>query len=401
MSAPDLRQKLSGVPIPDETAAEKRAWRMVSTAFAELRPEQETARASRRVALRPALAATLCVVTAAVAVTPPGAAIGDWVSDVVRPSHSPSRPQLTSLPADGRLLVDSSQGPWVVQKDGSKRRLGRYTESAWSPNGLYVVAVRGDQIAALEPTGAVRWALARSGPISHPMWSPDGFRIAYFSDDVLRVVIADGSSDMRIAPADPAVAPSWRPTAGHQLSYSDPAGRVHLVETDTGRTLWRYSVGDPRQLLWTPDGEWLVVVSDRQLDVLNRVGQHVDRIPIPKGSRAQVAAIDPTGKELALVQSQPVAKRSEVVARPLPPRKGLTRRLFAGSGTFDELAWSPDGRWLLVSWPEADQWLSIRSTSVSKIDAISNIGRQFDPGGTAKPAFPQVKGWCCPTRDGG
>src|ERR671934_220788 len=45
-------------------------------------------------------------------------------------------PTLFRLPAPGRLLVESSEGPWVVQPDGSKRLLGRFLDASWSPHGL-------------------------------------------------------------------------------------------------------------------------------------------------------------------------------------------------------------------------------------------------------------------------
>jgi hypothetical protein len=30
-----------------------------------------------------------------------------------------------------------------------------------------------------------------------------------------------------------------------------------------------------------------------------------------------------------------------------------------------------------------------------KLNAVSNIGRQFNPGGRAHAAFPGLGGWCC------
>ena len=64
-------------------------------------------------------------------------------------------------------------------------------------------------------------------------------------------------------------------------------------------------------------------------------------------------------------------------------------RVFAGAGTFQRVAWSPDGRWLLLGWPSADQWLFIRSTAVRKVIPVSGIEEAFGP--VAVPA-----GWCCP-----
>lgn len=71
------------------------------------------------------------------------------------------------------------------------------------------------------------------------------------------------------------------------------------------------------------------------------------------------------------------------------------RTLFAGPGRFTDVAWSPDGEWLLLAWRDADQWLFIRPSD-EKPSPISNISRQFDPGEPSMPPFPRLDGWCCP-----
>jgi hypothetical protein len=57
--------------------------------------------------------------------------------------------------------------------------------------------------------------------------------------------------------------------------------------------------------------------------------------------------------------------------------------------------WSPDGDWLLVSWPRANQWVFDRVVgSPPRIMAVSRISQQFAPRG-AGPGFPTLAGWCC------
>jgi hypothetical protein len=63
-------------------------------------------------------------------------------------------------------------------------------------------------------------------------------------------------------------------------------------------------------------------------------------------------------------------------------------RVFAGAGTFTGVAWSPDGRWLLVPWREANQWVFVRVAGRHRIRAVSNVVEQF--GG-----FPRLASWCC------
>jgi hypothetical protein len=87
---------------------------------------------------------------------------------------------------------------------------------------------------------------------------------------------------------------------------------------------------------------------------------------------------------------QYAGKRSTVWFYPrLRADASAARRVFAGAGRFDRIAWSPDGRWLVLSWESADQWLFIRSAAVREVIPVSGIADAFGP--AAVPA-----GWCCP-----
>ena len=75
-------------------------------------------------------------------------------------------------------------------------------------------------------------------------------------------------------------------------------------------------------------------------------------------------------------------------------RNATPRTLFAGRGRFTAVQWSPDDRWLLISWPAANQWLFLRATPVPGVSAVRDIARQFDPG-VRRARFPAVADWCC------
>jgi hypothetical protein len=89
------------------------------------------------------------------------------------------------------------------------------------------------------------------------------------------------------------------------------------------------------------------------------------------------------------------SSRSELVL--LDAARGLQARpLLARLGRFGAPAWSPTGRWLLLPWPEADQWLFLRPDGGDAgRTAVANIARQFSPG-AAHGAFPRSVQWCCP-----
>src|SRR5256885_813913 len=74
-------------------------------------------------------------------------------------------PALASLPTRGRLLTESTSGVWVVQRDATKRLLRGYHDAAWSPHGLYIAAVHGSEVRAIEPNGAIHWSIGRAAPI--------------------------------------------------------------------------------------------------------------------------------------------------------------------------------------------------------------------------------------------
>jgi hypothetical protein len=69
--------------------------------------------------------------------------------------------------------------------------------------------------------------------------------------------------------------------------------------------------------------------------------------------------------------------------------RAAPRRLFVGAGPFAGLAWSPDGRWLLLDWPAADQWVFLRADGRS-IRAVANVSEQF-----RSRTSPRIQGWCC------
>ena len=121
---------------------------MVRAAYAERAATGRT-QPGRRLAVV-ALAAAFAAV---LALSPAGAKVGDWIGDVVSPAPDATPSTLESLPAEGRLLVVSPGGPWVVRDDGARRRLGDFRDAPWSPGGVYVAAARGRSSSRWSPTG--------------------------------------------------------------------------------------------------------------------------------------------------------------------------------------------------------------------------------------------------------
>jgi hypothetical protein len=391
-----LRDRLRELRVPGESEAEERGWDLARRAFGEREP-------IRRSLTRPRLlvaVAAVAVLLALALLSPAGAAVRNWVSDVFGQENA--RPALTSLPAPGKLLVDSQRGIWVVQADGSQRLLGAYREATWSPRGLYVAAVRGPQLTALEPDGDPRWTVTGSRPVSSPSWqAPDGFRIAYLSGSSLRVVAGDGTGDHQVDGRVAPIAPAWRPGARHILAFVDQGGTVRLLDTDSERRVRSLGFPAAHDLAWSPDGGTLAVATDSRVAFVPTAGRGAGRsrailTPAQPNSIAEQVAFSPSGDRLAFIRASTGASASTELVLGSWSAEGIKERsLFSGPGHLIDPTWSPDGRWLLVGWREADQWLFIDTRNPSRIVAIANIARQFDPGGEAAGAFPRISGWCC------
>ncbi len=250
--------RLSDLPLPD--GAEDRTLQVVREAFAARipNPRRRTIRRSLPVVV---VAAVAALAISTVAVRASGGSVLDTVRDALGVRNAAA--VLTRLPTTGRLLVNSSNGPWIVSPDGAKRHLGvSYTQARWSPHGLFeVVVLRGRELAAIDPKGNLRWSLTRPA-ISGARWSGDGYRIAYRSGSTLRVVAGDGTGDHLVARGTAAAAPAWD-GATHQLAYADRTGRIHLVNADTGRAVWISKRGPlPTQIAWEPGLREIVVVGE-------------------------------------------------------------------------------------------------------------------------------------------
>ena len=174
------------------------------------------------------------------------------------------------------------------------------------------------------------------------------------------------------------------------LAYVDRRDRVRVVGVDTGSERWRTRpLRGVTELAWSPDGSRLLVATAGAWLVLGRDGQLRARRPLPDGFVADDLAWAPGGG-LALVRRS--GRRSDVL---LVGPRGRSRLLFSGSGRFGRVAFSPDGRRLLVPWPAADQWLFLSTgPRLAEFAAVANIERQFAPGPRGG-SFPDAVEWCC------
>lgn len=343
--------------------AEERAWEVVRRAFEDTPPRRR--RASNRLLLA-VLTAALAAATAAV-LSPPGRAVFHQVREAI--GVAPAEPALFSLPSPGRLLVVSADhgGVWLVHDNGFKRRIGGYDDAQWSPHGRYLVAVRRNELLALDEDGDVRWTLARR-EVLWPRWegTSTDTRIAYLSRSGLRVVAGDGTGDHLLDRYAADVPPAWDPTRLHTVAYYS-GGAIVLRDADSGRVLRRTPIDVlPSALTWSDDGRYLAVVSAHRIVLLGK-----ERSALRFTHTVIDAAFRPGSHALAV--SIRADGRSQVELVNLD-RQVAPKLLFAGPGAFGDIAWSPNAEWLLVTWPTADQWVFIHGP---RVRAVANIEEQF------------------------
>ena len=382
-----VERRLRDFTAPGEAEARDRAGAVSAAAFAARAPR----RRASRLRMLPAVAALALIV--ALAATAPGEAVADWFRDLVRADRpTPGRaPALTALPAPGRLLVTGAGGAWVVQADGSSRRLGAFEDASWSPRGLFVAATRGRSLSAVEPHGSVRWTLARAEPVSQPVWAPSGFRIAYRAGRSLRVVAGDGSGDRLLAGRAAAVAPAWKPDrTRHLLAFAGRRGAVELHDTDTDRVVWRSKGGAaPVDLEWVAGGRSLAVLRGDELELLDGAGRvrRTERLP----GRAVSSSDRPGRTDLAVsVAGRGGTGRVMLMrVRGTPP---APRTSFASPGAIGEVAFSPDGTTVLASRPGVGEWV-VLPVERGRARAIGGIARHFDPRRDRPRGMPTVRGW--------
>jgi hypothetical protein len=410
-----LDQALEEVAIPASAEAERRGLAMVEAAYGQRLPRR------RPVLPRLVLALSIATLAAALLLSPAGAAVRDWVDDAFTASTPRPEPTLARIPGGGRLLVQTAEGPWVVQPDGSRRLLGDYEAASWSPHGLFVAAAKGRTLSALEPDGTPRWSITAGRRVAFPgrrvaapTWSPSGERIAYRSGFDLRVIAGDGTEDRllagsidagtqpdaRISPAY--VPPVWSPTGANALAYVTGAGRLRILDSETGdvlaaapalhRITWMdWADGGRKILEASPGALRLRPVLPAGHPTRPALGR-AHHLPLPPGVAVVDAALAPERPLVAasITHWKKHGTYSEIVVfRP----GGGSRILLTVPGSLGQVEWSPDGHRLLVSWPGANQWLFL-PLGRGRGRAIANISRAFSPGGHPV-SFPQLGGWCC------
>jgi hypothetical protein len=249
-----------------------------------------------------------------------------------------------------------------------------------------------------------------------------------------RAVLGEIREVVGVEKAEPAL--FSLPTSGQLLITSNTG--TWIVDPDGSKRF----LGDFRQAAWSPFGRFVVGARQNELvalepdgDVRWTLARPDTRLPRWGGTRTDTRIAYLSGYELRVVGGDGKGDRlldrqassAPPVWRPGPGhrlayarRDGSVRVVDVDTGTvldrdapdallvaraddaallrkvlgdrvvLGEPVRSPDGRWLAVHWPAADQLLFVRTSGRPQLRAVSNISSQF---GTRRSLT--IDGWCC------
>ena len=261
---------------------------------------------------------------------------------------------------------------WLVSHDGLKRRLGSYEDADWSPHGLYLVATRPNELAALDvdraasagrslaATSASRRGKARVPTRASPT-SPQ----------------ADFASSRATGPATTCSTATLGRAAGlgsraaaHARLRARAARSSCATADRTSRVAPPVSACRP-SLEWSSDGRAArgrLAAADRRA----RAGRPRRRTISMLGAKLEQAAFRPGSHDLAV--SLRAAGRSEVTARrrrPSGQRRGCSSPALGASAT------SAGRRTATGCSSTGRPRISGSSCAAQHVRAVGNIRQQF------------------------
>jgi hypothetical protein len=226
-------------------------------------------------------------------------------------------------------------------------------QPVWSPDGTAIVylalsqGTRSLRVMAPDGSGNRRLplpALIDVGPTPFA-FSPDWFWVAFGGNELL-VSRPDGSEQRRLSDLAFGSVPAWSPD-GRTIAFSRTTG-LHVVGVD-GSGLRRISDRYASRLEWSPDGE-LIAFSTRDGDTDHVFVVRPDATSETSLTRALPGSHGrpvwaPDGQRLALW----TVREGQRPAMTVVSRVGAPLARLEHEWSAADLAWSPDGRRLLVS----------------------------------------------------
>lgn len=279
----------------------------------------------------------------------------------------PGGGQAVAFSPDGRWLAVANHTHVAVWEVGSGRELYRIVGHeksiravAFSPNGKYVATASDDNTARIwdAATGAQLRAFSEPDAVTH---------VAFPSNE--RIVTANRDGNARIW--DAAESKLVHRLVGHKGGLVSVAassngtrvltggsdGTYRVWDADTGKELgketFRDSINGLVTVAWSANAKWIAAACDAVVQGVP-VGSDSERgFQFKRSGRMfepQVIALSPDGKWLAAVDT-PGVRMMEIATRHQP------RDVAGLSSSVNAVAFSPDGRSLLVCGGDRTAWM--------------------------------------------
>lgn len=293
---------------------------------------------------------------------------------------------------------EARERAWAVAEAAFAEREPQPRRRSWRPAAAIAIALVA-LAGLLSPPGRavldeIREAVGveRAQPALFSLPAPG--RLLVTGDSGSWVVERDGSKRL-LGPYREA---SWSPfgkfivaAKANELVALEPDGDVRwsLARPDVRFPRWTGTRTDTR-IAYLSRGELRVVngngTDDRLLDA-----EAAARAPAWRaGLRHVLVYARRDGSVRAVQVDTSAAVPLDGATEELRQREDPAVRRVLGEARFETPVRSPDGRWLAIGWPEADQLVFIRVAGRQQIRAVSNVSQQFRSG-----SFPRVEGWCC------
>ncbi|MFL5505696.1 MAG: protein kinase domain-containing protein, partial [Gemmatimonadales bacterium] len=184
---------------------------------------------------------------------------------------------------------------------------------------------------------------------------------------------------------DPALSPD-----GRFLAYSGSNGElmVRQVEAGTALRVVREGNGAGRWPTWVPDGQRLLFVSPRGVEVVSALGG-TPRLLMPAPGLERGLAVSPDGRAFAWVSHDSLQSA---------PLDGGPARLVTLGHEMHSLAWSPDGHWIAyvsgnIQYVRLSDIGNIAPSGIWLAPAAGGASRQVSDSGSlnASPAWASAR----------
>ena len=287
---------------------------------------------------------------------------------------------------------------WSVVSAAFGQREPQPRRRSWKPVAALVLAVAVIAGLASPPGRAVLddirevVGVEQSAPALFSLPAPG--RLLVTADSGAWVVEEDGSKRLLGAYLEASWSPFGRfvvASRRNELVALTPEGDVRwsLARPDVRFPRWGGTETDTR-IAYLSAGALRIVGGDGKGDRLldSRPG---DRAPLWRPGSAHVLIYERRDGSIRVVDVDTGAQLERKVPQTFLRQDDLRlAQNLLGAGDFALPVRSPDGGWLAVGWPEADQLVFVRVVGGRQIRAVSNVSAQF-----RSRSFPTISGWCC------